>query len=224
MARIARFLAEVTSKIGMGVLPMDFRAQDRRRFPRYTALSRAARVGWWSGPRFRSTRARLVNISPSGTLIEVNEVPPGQETVWVSFGEGSGIDSGWCESLVVAQAPARALLGGHRLRLEFVEETSRELFEAATRAEEPYPTDRSNGSKLLTVPAPIARLGLSWPTSPESVQHAYRQLAKSLHPDHGGSTTAFLELRSDYEAALALARQWAAADSASQSQTAPFSV
>lgn len=52
----------------------------------------------------------------------------------------------------------------------------------------------------------IARLGLLLPCTPEDVESAYRDRAKTAHPDAGGSTAEFTQLHADYEAALEYAR------------------
>jgi VanZ family protein len=64
----------------------------------------------------------------------------------------------------------------------------------------------------------IARLGLLLPCTPDDVESAYRDRAKSAHPDAGGSNAEFTQLQADYEAALAYAqfhasrRGWLAAN------------
>jgi VanZ family protein len=52
----------------------------------------------------------------------------------------------------------------------------------------------------------IVRLGLLLPCTPADVESAYRDRAKSAHPDAGGSSAEFTQLQADYEAALEYAR------------------
>ncbi len=53
----------------------------------------------------------------------------------------------------------------------------------------------------------IQMLNLSWPCTEAEVKSAYRKLAKSTHPDGGGSEEQFLELQQAYEQALQLCRR-----------------
>ncbi len=53
-------------------------------------------------------------------------------------------------------------------------------------------------------PACIVDLGLSWPCSLDDVRHAWRQLAKTHHPDHEGDGAVFIAKRKSYEEALYL--------------------
>jgi hypothetical protein len=50
----------------------------------------------------------------------------------------------------------------------------------------------------------ITALGLSWPCTLADVKRTWRELARKLHPDHGGDADAFRDMRSHYEAALQL--------------------
>jgi hypothetical protein len=55
-------------------------------------------------------------------------------------------------------------------------------------------------------PACFDRLALSFPCTVAEVKAAYRELAKRVHPDQGGSHSEFLELQAAYEQALHLCR------------------
>jgi hypothetical protein len=48
----------------------------------------------------------------------------------------------------------------------------------------------------------IQRLNLAWPCTETDVKRAYRRLAKSAHPDGGGSQEKFLALQEAYVQAL----------------------
>ncbi len=52
-------------------------------------------------------------------------------------------------------------------------------------------------------PPCFQRLGLSLPCTLQEVQEAFRQKVKAAHPDHGGSTEAFVSLYRCYEEAKA---------------------
>ena len=50
--------------------------------------------------------------------------------------------------------------------------------------------------------APFVALGLSGGATPEAVRRAYKQLARSAHPDGGGTAAQFRTLRRHYERAM----------------------
>lgn len=47
-------------------------------------------------------------------------------------------------------------------------------------------------------------LGLAWPCSKDDINRAYRRLARSRHPDAGGSSDAFIQVKSAADSATAL--------------------
>jgi hypothetical protein len=55
-------------------------------------------------------------------------------------------------------------------------------------------------------PACLQALDLELPCTEEDVLSAYRELAKTLHPDRGGDLQQFLRLQKHFEQALKLAR------------------
>jgi hypothetical protein len=60
---------------------------------------------------------------------------------------------------------------------------------------------------LLQRPACLRTFGLELPCTEEEVLAAYRELAKTAHPDRGGDLQQFLQLQKHFEQALALVRQ-----------------
>jgi hypothetical protein len=60
-------------------------------------------------------------------------------------------------------------------------------------------------------PRAIAAMGLRMPCDEEQLKRAYRTRVKQLHPDHGGDQRRFLRLQADFEEALRLVRDTAAA-------------
>jgi hypothetical protein len=52
----------------------------------------------------------------------------------------------------------------------------------------------------------LAALGLTSSASPDDVKRAFRERAKVAHPDAGGSSEAFIALRTSYERALEVVR------------------
>lgn len=59
---------------------------------------------------------------------------------------------------------------------------------------------------LLQRPACLRTFDLELPCTEEQVLAAYRERAKSMHPDRGGDLQAFLQLQKHFEQALALVR------------------
>jgi hypothetical protein len=81
-------------------------------------------------------------------------------------------------------------------------------------AEEPKPesTDRNWASSkiadqtLFFVGDAFSLLGLSLPCTREDVRRAYKRLAKTTHPDLGGSHHAFIKLKQAHDSALRFAQ------------------
>ncbi len=63
------------------------------------------------------------------------------------------------------------------------------------------PVDDSDDS---TAPECFEALGLTPPCTADDVRRAYRTRVIAAHPDHGGSSNGFVELRRNYENALSL--------------------
>lgn len=59
---------------------------------------------------------------------------------------------------------------------------------------------------LLQRPACLRTFGLELPCTEEEVLAAYREQAKTMHPDRGGDLQQFLQLQKHFEQALALVR------------------
>jgi hypothetical protein len=57
-----------------------------------------------------------------------------------------------------------------------------------------------------TAHACLQALGLTYPCTERDVRKAYRNLVKKAHPDHGGTTKTFQDLKRNYEEALRLFR------------------
>ena len=65
------------------------------------------------------------------------------------------------------------------------------------------PIEQRAGQNRYT-PACLVTLGLTYPCQVEDVKRAYRRLAKTHHPDHGGDAAQFRVVQAAYEAALTL--------------------
>lgn len=75
-------------------------------------------------------------------------------------------------------------------------------------AEKPAPeSDDWNwmGSRPVVSGDALTTLGLSLPCTQTDVRRAYKRLAKSAHPDLGGSHTAFIKLKDAHDSALRFA-------------------
>lgn len=75
---------------------------------------------------------------------------------------------------------------------------------SAEDADEFYFSNAREKPPRMAQPRCIQALHLTWPCSAEAVKRAYRRLARSAHPDGGGSGEAFLALQTAYEQALKL--------------------
>jgi hypothetical protein len=53
-----------------------------------------------------------------------------------------------------------------------------------------------------SVPVYMQHLGLTWPCTRHEVQQAFRQQAKIVHPDRGGTSESFHRLYQAYQEAL----------------------
>jgi hypothetical protein len=65
--------------------------------------------------------------------------------------------------------------------------------------------DRKIITPIAPTHSPFATLGLQYPCSQADIKRAYRNKAKVLHPDSGGSHDEFIRLQSAYEDAMRMA-------------------
>lgn len=75
-------------------------------------------------------------------------------------------------------------------------------------AEKPKPESKDwnwTGSKPVFNGDALATLGLSLPCTQADVRRAYKRLAKTAHPDAGGSHQAFIKLKQAHDSALRFA-------------------
>lgn len=70
----------------------------------------------------------------------------------------------------------------------------------------PYVTHSGKRNKPKRNEA-ITKLGLSLPVSEQDVKQAYLAKARSAHPDHGGSTSEFVEIQRAFEEAIEIAKR-----------------
>ena len=102
------------------IQPQDYVApasnvDDRRRICRYSAVETQAWLGWWEGQEFRSTNARLVDISLRGCMMTVDQLPPKEQSVW--FCPPGTTPSEWIEAKLIESK--RRSLGPRVVRIAF---------------------------------------------------------------------------------------------------------
>lgn len=71
----------------------------------------------------------------------------------------------------------------------------------------PPPDESSRGHAPKKRPVAVERLGLSLPVTEKDVKQAYFQRAREAHPDHGGSTSDFLEVQRAFDEAVEYAKR-----------------
>ena len=88
---------------------------DRRSICRYTAVETRAWLGWWEEQEFRSTDARIVDISLRGCMMTVDRLPPKDQPVWFCPPGTSPVE--WIEARLIESK--RRLFGPRVVRIEF---------------------------------------------------------------------------------------------------------
>jgi len=101
--------------------------QDRRTSPRYAPALDQAHVGWWGGKHFRTTPAKLQDISSGRAALIVDGQTTAPAAVWVCvIGQGP---TEWVQATIVGTAAGED--GTQQARLTFTEGCPYELFKAA---------------------------------------------------------------------------------------------
>jgi len=90
-------------------------AADRRSVCRYGVIETEAWLGWWEGQTFRSTSARVVDISLRGCMMTVDQLPPKDLPVW--FCPPGTTPSEWIEASLIESK--RRFLGPRVVRVSF---------------------------------------------------------------------------------------------------------
>lgn len=98
--------------------------EDRRSVCRYPVVQTKGWLGWWEGPTFRSTDARLVDISLRGCMMTVDRLPPEGQPVW--FCPPGTNPSEWIEANLIEAH--RRLLGPRVVRVAFLQPFPYETF------------------------------------------------------------------------------------------------
>jgi hypothetical protein len=88
---------------------------ERRSVCRYVAVQTVAWLGWWEGQEFKSTNARLVDISLRGCMMTVDRLPPTGQPVW--FCPPGTTPNAWIEATLIESK--RRLFGPRIVRIAF---------------------------------------------------------------------------------------------------------
>jgi hypothetical protein len=106
---------------------------ERRRACRYPIAEAPVYLGWWEGAEFRTTTAKLVDLSVQGASVLAGE-SPGVGPVWLCPCQSA--PSSWAEGRAVAVEPETAPGAFRRcaskVRVEFVGPCSYDLFKSGT--------------------------------------------------------------------------------------------
>jgi hypothetical protein len=121
------------------------REDDRRGVCRYLAVQSEAWLGWWEGQEFRSTNARVVDISLRGCMMTVEQLPPKGQSVW--FCPPGTTPTEWIEATLIESK--RRLLGPRVVRITF-----RDPFRYETFKQLVYGPDALAGHKGSNDPVP----------------------------------------------------------------------
>jgi hypothetical protein len=109
-------------------------AGDRRRAPRYETNGVPASVGWYDGTDYRTTPARLIDISLGGLSAWTQALPTVGASAWFRLGEED--TSPWVEAVVVEAAAVKVsrlfwARSRPRVRLRFVASCPYDTFKTA---------------------------------------------------------------------------------------------
>jgi hypothetical protein len=102
-------------------------APERRRVCRYSVVQDAAWLGWWEGPTFQNTAAKIIDISLRGALLTVDTFPPKDKPVWICP-PGVAANEEWIEVKVIEAR--KKLFGPREVRVSFRKAFPYEAFKA----------------------------------------------------------------------------------------------
>ena len=74
------------------------------------------------------------------------------------------------------------------------------------RARQRRATAPGQAPRGAAFPTCFQHLGLAWPCTPSDVRRAFRALAKTTHPDQGGTHEGFIALKTAYDETLEMAQ------------------
>ena len=96
---------------------------DRRSHERMPAAANTANLEWWQGGSYRSSAARLVDISEGGAMLVAEQIPSLSQDLWLRL-EGP-VETHWIGGQVVRVA------GTHDMAIAFDRPCPRDFFESA---------------------------------------------------------------------------------------------
>src|SRR5262245_44006689 len=88
---------------------------ERRSAARYVPVRDQVRLGWWDADRFRTVRARLLDISSGGAALLVDQSPPAPPSVWMCLVGQAPTE--WIPATLAAGTTGED--GSQRIRLVF---------------------------------------------------------------------------------------------------------
>jgi hypothetical protein len=161
--------------------------------PEYVYVHGIADERGWYTARYRVVRvtARFFVVERAGQSRDLDD-PPGE---WYSLW-------GWA----AANAAGRTLRLDRRTLESGGQVWHRELRHWFTLDPEPPPHAWLYRGAPPDLKAPLAALGLAWPTTRDDVKRAYRKTARKAHPDAGGSREDFVRVNDAYRALLGALR------------------
>ena len=100
---------------------------ERRSVCRYSVVQDNAWVGWWEGEEFRSTAAKIIDISLRGALLTVECFPPKDKAIFFCP-PGAAANEEWLEVKIVGAK--KRLFGPREIRVAFRKVFPYEVFKA----------------------------------------------------------------------------------------------
>lgn len=101
--------------------------RERREVCRYDVVQGEAMIGWWEGPAFRSTPAKIVDLSSHGAMLVIETFPPGDRTFWFRL-PGVPAQDDWFEVKLISRK--KKLFGPREFRINFLKVLPYEVFKA----------------------------------------------------------------------------------------------
>ncbi len=99
--------------------------QERRSVCRYSVVQDNAWLGWWERQTYRTTPAKIIDISLRGALLTVDVFPPKDQVIWFCPPGVLPTDE-WIEIKLISQK--KRLFGPRELRVAFRKVFPYEIF------------------------------------------------------------------------------------------------
>ncbi len=108
---------------------------ERRSVYRYSVVQENAWLGWWEGTAYRSTAAKIIDISLRGAMLTVESFPPKDQPVWFCP-PGVSTNDEWIEVKVIGSK--KKLFGPREVRVAFRKVFPYEIFKAVVYGPDSY--------------------------------------------------------------------------------------